>query len=253
MSEVKTDSFIVPNWPVPAWVKAISTTRLHGFSTGVYASLNLGLHVGDDAAIVQANRQKLRQDINLPSDPLWLNQIHSNQVVYAGDIKNTVDADASFTDKPKQVCVVMTADCLPVLFANESGTKVAAAHAGWRGLLDGILEHTVEKLAQNGERIFAWFGPAIGPSAFEVGEEVVSAFVERDVNVESAFQRLDTRDSRDKWLANIYQLANKRLKALGVNDIYGGEYCTYSDKKRFYSYRRDGICGRMASLIWLDK
>jgi len=250
MSGFKTKSFIVPDWPVPARVKSISTTRLHGFSTDVYSSNNLGLHVGDNAAIVQANRQKLRNDADLPSEPLWLNQIHSNQVVYAGDIKNNVDADASFADKSSQVCVVMTADCLPVLFANENGTKVAAVHAGWRGLLDGILENTVEKLAQNGERIMAWLGPAIGPGAFEVGEEVVSAFVEKNVNAESAFQRIN---GRDKWLADIYQLAIQRLKANGVIDIYGGEFCTYSDKNRFYSYRRDGVCGRMASLIWLDK
>jgi len=250
MNGVSAGSFIVPDWPVPARVKSISTTRLHGFSTDVYASNNLGLHVGDDAAIVQANRQKLRSDAELPSAPLWMNQIHSNKVVYASDIKNVVDADASFTDNAGQICVVMTADCLPVLFVNESATKVAAAHAGWRGLLDGILENTVEKLAQNGERIFAWLGPAIGPTAFEVGDDVFSAFVERDVCSESAFQR---RDDSDKWLANIYQLASMRLKATGVVDIYGGEYCTYSDQQRFYSYRRDGACGRMASLIWLDK
>jgi len=203
--------------------------------------------VGDNPDSVYKNRQRLAEDAELVNEPVWLNQIHSNRVVEAFELNQ--EADASYTSRVGQVCAVMTADCLPVLFCNERGTKVAAAHAGWRGLLDGVLENVVNEIRDNDERIYAWMGPAIGPSAFEVGEDVISAFVDYDLEAEAAFHTLE---AKGKWLANIYLLAKQRLVQIGVKDVFGGNYCTYLDEKRFFSYRRDKVCGRMASLIWLD-
>ena len=250
MSELKGASFLIPNWPAPVNVKALSTTRFQGVSVGAYASNNLALHVGDAAELVKQNRESLRLGADLPNKPAWLNQVHSNRVVAADVVNGKVDADASYSFTVGTVCVVMTADCLPVFFTNKNGSKVAAAHAGWRGLADGILENTLEKLTEPGEQIIAWLGPAIGPKYFEVGEEVYSAFVGQDKDAAHAF--VNTKCS-GKWLADIYHLARLRLNKFGVVDIYGGDHCTYQNKQQFFSYRRDKVCGRMASLIWLDK
>ena len=249
LSEAKRP-FLIPDWPVPKNVCAIQTTRRGGHSTGVYASLNLGDHVGDNPSAVAANRQFVTRSIG--SDILWLNQVHGTRVVEFGNAAASVkgtppEADAAFCRQPYRACAVMTADCLPVLFCDEAGSVVAAAHAGWRGLLAGVLEATLNAMAIPGEQILAYLGPAIGPTAFEVGNDVRDAFIRESVASESAF-----RPGRDgKWLADLYALARQRLIAQGVRQIYGGEFCTVADAEHFFSYRRDGRCGRMASVIWL--
>jgi YfiH family protein len=244
-----TIELIRPDWPAPVNVQAVSTTRLGGHSLGVYESLNLGLHVGDDESTVLANRQSLARQLALPTAPHWLQQVHGVELVELGVVDAAVEADGSFSRRAGQVCVVMTADCLPVLLCDQAGSVVAAVHAGWRGLAEGILEQAVTSMAVPGEQLMAWLGPAIGPTAFEVGAEVREQFVHVDAQAESAF----IAGCGDRYFADIYALARQRLAAAGVGQIYGGEHCTHTDSARFFSYRRDGQCGRMASLIWLDK
>ncbi len=239
---------VQPDWPAPAGITALSTLRAGGVSTGVWAGLNLAGHTQDAPAAVVRNRDMLRHQLQLPAEPGWLEQVHGTTVValpIAGQAVAPV-ADASFSLEPDTVCAVLTADCLPVLFCDRAGTWVAAAHAGWRGLCAGILEATVATAPVGAGALLAWLGPAIGPQAFEVGPELREAFLTRDPGAEEAFVVGDA----DRWLADLYQLARRRLQAMGVTDIYGGEYCTYSDPERFYSYRRDGQTGRQASLIW---
>ena len=240
--------FIFPNWPVPANVVALQTTRLGGVSGAPYASLNLGAHVNDDPIAVAKNRQLLSP--YLPNEPVWVNQVHGIEVIDAAQSACLQNADASFTTKPNVVCVTMTADCLPVLLCDKAGTVVAAVHAGWRGLCDGVIEAAVNKLPVEHSEILAWLGPAIGPNAFEVGSEVRAQFIAKDAQATSAFQT-----NGNKWLGDIYQIARQRLNYLGVTQIYGGsvneDFCTYTDATRFYSFRRDDVTGRMASLIWL--
>lgn len=238
--------FITPDWPAPANIRALSTTRHGGYSQAPFDSLNLGTHVGDDAQTVASNRERLRQ--HLPAEPFWLNQVHGTRVVEACSSAALPDADASVAHAAGLVCTIMTADCLPVLFCSTTGDRVAAAHAGWRGLCDGILENTVAALQCPSDDIMAWLGPAIGPQAFEVGDEVRAAFVAHSPAAASAFAPAQA----GKWLADLYQLARQRLADCGVTQIYGGEYCTYRDQERFFSYRREGKTGRMASLIWLE-
>lgn len=234
-----------PDWPAPASVRALQTTRLGGTSPAPWASFNLGDHVQDDPARVQLHRAALQA--HLPTAPAWLNQVHGIQVVNAGLYTGPVAADAAWAEAAGQVCVVMTADCLPVLFCDRAGRRVAAAHAGWRGLLDGVLEATLKAMQMPGSELMAWLGPAIGPAAFEVGDEVRTAFLARDPAAVEAFRP----SPQGRWLADIYHLARQRLTAQGVTAIYGGQWCTVSDQARFFSYRRDGQTGRMASLIWL--
>lgn len=241
--------FIQPDWPAPANVKALQTTRLGGVSQGAYASLNLGAHVNDDPIAVAKNRQLLSPF--LPSEPVWLNQVHGLEVIDAAQSTCLQDADASFSTKPNVVCVTMTADCLPLLLCDKAGTVVAAVHAGWRGLCDGVIEATVTKMQVPASEVLVWLGPAIGPDAFEVGDDVRARFVSRDNHAENAFRR-----HGDKWLCDMYLIARQRLNALGVTAIYGAsvneDFCTYSDKARFFSFRRDQVTGRMASMIWLQ-
>lgn len=239
---------LLPHWPAPASVRAATTTRLGGCSQLLYSGFNLATHVGDSAETVQHNRNELMSVLGLPSAPVWLNQVHSDVVINASEFANDVDADASYTRDHNTVCTVMTADCLPALFCDRAGTVVAAAHAGWRGLAAGILEKTVAAMACDPEQVLVWLGPAIGPSAFEVGADVREAFVSQHGAAEQAF----TAHTNDTWLANIYMLARIHLQAAGVAHFFGGDYCTYTDAQRFFSYRRDGTTGRMASLIWLD-
>ncbi|HQM87772.1 MAG TPA: peptidoglycan editing factor PgeF [Methylotenera sp.] len=240
--------FIIPNWPVPANVVALQTTRLGGVSSAPFDSLNLGAHVNDDPIAVAKNRQLLSP--YLPNEPVWVNQVHGIEVIDAAQSACLQNADASFTTKPNVVCVTMTADCLPVLLCDKAGTVVAAVHAGWRGLCDGVIEAAVNKLPVEHSEILAWLGPAIGPNAFEVGSEVRAQFIAKDAQAASAFQT-----NGNKWLGDIYQIARQRLNYLGVTQIYGGsvneDFCTYTDATRFYSFRRDDVTGRMASLIWL--
>ncbi len=238
--------WLKPDWPAPANVHAATTLRTGGVSTGAYASLNPALHVGDDPESVKQNRKIINSMLTLPSEPVWLNQIHSNIVVEAQVTTAPENADASFTRQAGVVCVVLTADCLPLLVSARDGSQVAAIHAGWRGLLDGVITHTIA--AFESLDLLVWLGPAIGPAAFEVGGEVRTAFVNHDADFASAFQPA----ANDKYLANIYQLARINLNKLGISNIYGGDYCTVSDHERFYSYRRDNITGRMATLIWRD-
>ena len=241
--------FIIPNWPAPKNVHALQTNRHAGCSHALFDSLNFGLHVKDNPIHVAQNRQLLSQF--LTSEPVWLNQTHSINVVDAANTTCLPDADASFSTKKNVVCVVMTADCLPVLLCDTAGTTVIAVHAGWRGLCDGALEasiHTACRAAQiKPADLMAWLGPAIGPNAFEVGSDVREQFMAKDAQAETAFKA-----HGDKYLANIYQIATQRLNNCGVTQIYGGDFCTYTDKEIFFSYRRDGVTGRMATLIWLD-
>jgi YfiH family protein len=236
---------IVPDWPAPANVRALATTRLGGASEGPYASLNLGAHVGDAEAAVAANRRELRR--LLPADPLWLNQVHGTRCVAAETASPGADADASFTRMPGAVCAVLTADCLPVLLCDAAGTAVAAVHAGWRGLAAGVIDSAVTALGVPARELIAWLGPAIGPEAYEVDEDVRAAFAAGDPVTAAAFH-----PRGDKWLCDLYALARRRLAALGVERVFGGDLCTFSDSRRFYSYRRDGRTGRMATLIWLE-
>ena len=239
--------FIIPEWPAVEHVRALVTTRTGGVSQGAYNSFNRAAHVEDDPLAVEQNRQLLMQALQLPSEPVWLNQVHGVTVINAAD-KNHPDADAAYTELKNTVCTVMTADCLPVLFCNRTGTRVAAAHAGWRGLEAGVLEATVEALGEAPENLHAWLGPAIGPAHFEVGDEVKLAFERHLPEAAEAF--VATRPGH--WLADIYLLARQRLHHQGIASVSGGGLCTYEDAQRFYSYRRDGKTGRMASLIWMS-
>jgi YfiH family protein len=237
---------IRPDWPAPAAVRACSTLRDGGVSVGPWKGLNLGAHVGDDAQAVEQNRARLLDQLGLPGEPQWLHQVHGTDMCLPR--RPARSADACFEDRPGRVCVVLTADCLPVLFCNRAGTRVAAAHAGWRGLLAGVLERTAAAFDDPPGQLLAWLGPAIGPRAFEVGEEVQAAFVAADI----ASERYFAAHGSGRWLADLYGLARLRLRYCGVGAVSGGGWCTFSEPRRFYSYRRDGITGRMASLIWLQ-
>lgn len=238
---------IQPGWPVPANVRAVVTTREGGCSTGPYASFNLATHVGDEERSVWQNRERLRATLKLPQEPGWLQQVHGTQVVQL-PTPAILEADASVSRQAGLACAILTADCLPVLLCDEAGSVVAAAHAGWRGLLNGVLENTIAAMACSPSQVMAWLGPAIGPGAFEVGGEVRDAFIQKNVNADAAFQP----SASGKFMADLYALAEQRLKAAGVRRIYGGGECTHRDAQRFYSFRREARCGRMASLIWLQ-
>lgn len=237
--------WLTPDWPLPANVQAAVTLRNGGVSCGSYASLNPASHVGDDAQAVTENRRIIRDTLQLASEPLWLNQVHGIDVVQADSTDSNTTADASYSRSVDGVCVVMTADCLPILFCGDQGQVIAAAHAGWRGLQAGVIQQTLH--AMQAADVSVWLGPAIGPNQFEVGDEVREAFLSLNSNRASAF----IQHGAGKWLADIYQLARLQLADLGIEQIYGGGLCTVGDAERFYSYRRDGAqTGRMASLIW---
>ena len=270
---------IVPRWDAPSNVRAVTSTRRGGVSSGEFASLNLGDHVGDEPARVAANRALLREALRLPAEPLWLEQVHGCDVadgwggdrgsgwgagwesgefrVSSGEALSAgcdtgggrcPQADAAVAREPGRVCVVMTADCLPVLLCDDSGGVVAAAHAGWRGLLDGVIEATVASMRVAPQQVRAWLGPAIGPASFEVGPEVRERFCAVSAQAEVGF----VAGVGGRWLADLYLLARQRLSSVGVQRISGGEHCTFRDQERFFSYRRDGRTGRMASLIWME-
>lgn len=251
MTDQPAPGFINPDWPSPSNVRALTTLRTGGFSQGPYQSFNLAFHTEDDPVRVEQNRQLLNRYHHLPRNPVWLSQVHSDHVICVDDIPDDAEipeADGAWSKHPGRVCAVMTADCLPVLFCNRQGTRVAAVHAGWRGLASGIVSRGVRVMEEPAEQLLAWLGPAIGPRAFEVGSDVVQAFTEKDASNVKAFKQVD--DSH--WLCDMYHLARNELNALGLSAIYGGDFCTYEDADRFYSYRRDGKTGRMASLIWLE-
>ncbi|MEQ1533964.1 MAG: peptidoglycan editing factor PgeF [Sideroxydans sp.] len=237
---------IYPDWPAPANVKSLQTTRHGGASVAPYDSLNLGLHVGDAPLVVNQNRQLL--SALMPSEPVWLAQVHGTRVANA-DAANCVEqADASVARTRGSVCVVMTADCLPVLLCDEDGTVVGAAHAGWKGLAAGVIEATVAAMQVTPHKLMAWLGPAIGAAAFEVGAEVRAVFIAHQAQAAIAFTAHGTQG---KYHADIYVLARQRLNALGITRIYGGQHCTFTEQEYFFSYRRDGVTGRMGSFIWL--
>lgn len=244
------ESLIWADWPAPAHVKACVSTRYGGFSETPYESLNMGDHVGDDPARVIKNRAKFLHLAGLKTVGQWLNQVHGVHVVDAADDGKVREGDAVKTDQPNLPCVVMTADCLPVFFTNQQGSKVAVAHAGWRGLASGVLEATVQALEVEPESLMAWLGPAISRHYFEVGPEVRREFIEHDLAADKAFQ--PDFMSRGKYFADLYELARLRLHHAGVAEVYGGQYCTWHDD-RFYSYRKEGTTGRMASVIWINK
>lgn len=237
---------IIPDWPAPDNIRAVSTTRIGGFSEGPYQSLNLGSHVGDNPTHVAANRALLKSELTIPSDPSWLNQIHSASSIHIDQSATTTNADASFTTRRCIVCAVLTADCLPILLADSHGTCVAAIHAGWRGLLGGVIQNTVRQM--DCQKLISWLGPAIGQDVFEVGNEVRTGFIAKNNAFANAFNQVPSNKS--KWLANNFTLAKMILRSQGVDEIYGGGICTYSDANRFFSYRRDGVTGRMATLVW---
>lgn len=241
-----SDYYIQPHWPAPSNVRSLSTTRKGGRSTGAYTSHNLARHVGDDSRAVSANRAILQRVVG-SATPRWLDQVHGVRV--AGDGGSTEEpADASVTAQRDTACVIMTADCLPVIFCDKAGTRVAAAHAGWRGLSAGVLEATLRSMGGAPQDVLAWMGPAIGPQAYEVGDEVRQAFVAHSAEAAKAFA---PGKAQGKWWCDLYLLARQRLEAAGVQSVHGGRFCTFTDKERFFSFRRDGQCGRMATLIWL--
>jgi YfiH family protein len=241
-----TPGLVLPDWPAPARVRAAQTTRSGGFSSGRYAGFNLGARCGDEPEAVERNRALLRRHLDLPAEPGWLNQIHGMAVVRLPQTQEPA-ADASWTRGAGQVCTVLTADCLPVLFCDEEASVVAAAHAGWRGLAGGVLEQTVQALPVPSQRLMAWLGAAIGPTAFEVGAEVREVFVQQLPEAAACF----VAGRPGKYFADLYALARLRLRSVGIDRVYGGGACTYSDASQWYSFRRDAVCGRMASLIWL--
>ncbi len=270
-SPVKNSTnIILPDWPAASNIKAFCTTRQwpsnkneflitkHKVkSINAYNDFNLAQHVNDDPLRVKENRRHLLEQFELPHEPIWLEQVHGCEVIDIANVQSlinkdkskvTLKADAAFSTKSNQICNVLTADCLPVLVCNKKGNKVAAAHAGWKGLAEGIIEATISSLDENPDEILVWFGPVIGADVFEVGEEVRDLFVKKQPESTIAFKQ----NRMGHYLADIVQLARLRLQRIGIDVVYGGNYCTYSDANRFYSYRRDGKTGRQASLIWFE-
>lgn len=248
----RSKKYLAPNWSVPENVSAFSTTRVGGGGAAPYDSFNLGLHVGDNAVVVQKNRRVLQRELDLPSEPVWLDQVHGAEVLYA-DHKTTphlLKADAAWTDQSDCVLTVMTADCLPVLLASQTGHVIAVVHAGWRGLAAGIIQDTVASLPVDACNLHAWMGPAISVAHFEVGADVLQAFQRFDPGCESCF--VPHISDTEKYYADIFALCKRSLLSAGVSHICGGEHCSYTDNRRFFSHRRDyGETGRMASLIWM--
>ncbi len=239
---------LIPDWPAPDRVRALITTREGGVSRPPYDSLNLAQHVGDDPQAVRRNRALVRERCGLPAEPFWLQQVHGCQVADSAYDLPGCQADAVVSREAGRVCAVLTADCLPLLITDRAGQAVCAVHAGWRGLAQGVVESAVARLDAPAASLLVWLGPAIGPEAFEVGDEVRAAFVDACAEDAQAFRR----NRRDRWQADIYQLARLRLQRLGIGYVGGGDYCTWSQSSLFYSYRRESVTGRMASLIWLE-
>ena len=248
--------WILPQWPAPENIRAVTTTRVGGHSKFEFDSMNLGDRTEDNIVSIAKNRNELFKLLDLPCEPTWLYQSHSSKVVRLyEDTTFNQNADASYTTVSNKICVVLTADCLPLLIAAKDGSAVAAVHAGWRGLADGIIETTVSTLLHFGkirpDKLLVWLGPAIGPGMFEVGDDVRHEFLKKSPQAANAFREIPLHDG--KWLADIYMLARQRLTDMGVKDIFGGDYCTATQYEKFYSYRRDGRTGRMASLIWMTE
>jgi YfiH family protein len=246
---VSGPDLILPDWPAPAGVRAAFSLRSHGVSSPPFDSFNIAAHVGDEPGAVAENRRRLREHLELPAEPTWLTQVHGSRVADL-DVESSggslAPADGAVTRIPDRVCAIQVADCMPVLFASADGAAIGAAHAGWRGLAAGVLDAVVAAMRAPPEGLFAWLGPAIGQTHFEVGDEVRAAFLAADPGAGAAF----TANPRGRWQCDLHGLAKRRLATLGVTRIHGGACCTYADAGRFFSYRRDGRCGRMAALIW---
>lgn len=242
---------ILPEWPAPAGVRAAFTLRAGGVSRPPFDTCNIAAHVGDDAQAVGENRARLRASLAFPAEPAWLEQVHGQRVV---DLDRQTasgslgPADAAVTRTAGRVCAIQVADCMPVLFTATDGSAVGAAHAGWRGLAGGVLEATLQAMKLPPAKVLAWLGPAIGQAHFEVGDEVRAAFLAVDAGAAVAF----APNERGRWQCDLYALARRRLTSLGLHAIHGGGWCTYAEPERFFSYRRDGRCGRMAALIWRE-
>ncbi len=239
--------WITPNWPAHPRVRAVTTTRSGGVSVAPFASMNPAAHVGDSVTAVQENRARLTAELQLPAAPVWLQQVHGTRVVDATAAGALPEADGAWCSQVNTVCAVLTADCLPLLLSDRDGRCVAAVHAGWRGLAAGVVERAIEALPVAGDALLAWLGPAIGPKAYLVGDEVREAFMAENAQAASAFAA--HRDGG--WHADLYQLARQRLAACGVDAVYGGDHCTFQEGGRFFSFRRDGTTGRMATMLWL--
>lgn len=237
-------SYITPNWPAPDHIKAFSSTRVGGISSGLYGAMNLGAHVGDDPKCVLTNRQRLKSDLMLPNEPVWLEQIHSTRILNA-DLPIVSSADGTFSRANQTVCVVMSADCLPLLLTNQAGDQVAAVHVGWRGMANGIIEQAVSLFDCEPSQIIAWAGPCIGPNYFEIDVDTRNELG----GSECAYSSF----KNNRLLANLHLLCQQRLSNTGVTNFSHSHACTHTDKERFFSYRRDGQCGRMASVIWIDR
>lgn len=236
---------IEPDWPAPPGVRALSTERMGGVSIGPYRSLNLACHVGDEPGAVAANRDALVRSLSLAAQPCWLEQVHGPHVLDL-DTEPPGRADGAVTSTLGRVCVVLTADCVPVLLASRNGTRVGAAHAGWRGLAAGVLPAAVARIGKSPAQVQAWLGPAIGPTSYEVDAHVRDAFVGSDPGTDACFA--PTRPGH--WHADLYRLARASLAQAGVEAVYGGNFCTFAESERFFSHRREAPCGRMATLIW---
>jgi|TARA_B110000914_G_scaffold225113_1_gene244888 YfiH family protein len=241
--------FLDAVWPAPENIIAGTTLKMSGYSQGTYSAFNLGDHVGDNIDHVKNNRRLLCEVLNLPSEPCWLNQKHSAKVITEPTNDVNLFADASITRSAKKICVVLTADCLPVLITTKSGDTISAIHAGWRGLAAGIIENTINAMQSDPNELLVWLGPAISQRAFEVGDDVRNIFLKLNDNNKFFFKANDS----NRWQADLYGLAKLKLSDLGIRAIFGGNECTYSDTKRLYSYRRDNKCGRMASIIYIQK
>jgi polyphenol oxidase len=239
---------LLPDWSAPPGVHAAFTLRVGGVSAAPYDSLNVGAHVGDAPGCVTENRRRVREHLGLPAEPVWLEQVHGTGVLELEAEQPHGPADAVITRRPQRVCAMQVADCMPVLFAARDASAVAAAHAGWRGLAAGVLDATVARLGLRPAELIAWLGPAISARHFEVGSEVREAFVAHDAAAADAF----AANARGRWQCDLVALARRRLAALGVAAVSGGQWCTYADRERFFSFRRDRHCGRMAALIWLE-
>jgi YfiH family protein len=236
------------DWPAAPGIRTWQTLRTGGVSAGSWASLNLGTHVGDDPVAVASNRARLVRELELPAEPRWLEQVHGCRILDL-DRGETGPADGAVTATPGQVLTVMTADCLPVLLAARDGSRIGVAHAGWRGLAAGVLEAAIAALGHAPGELLAWLGPAIGQAAFEVGDEVREAFITAATGAAAAFRP----NSRGRWQADLHALARERLRRSGVARVYGNPQCTFSDPKQYFSHRREAPCGRMASLVWIER
>lgn len=240
---------ITPHWAAPPSVRAYTTTRAGGFSTGNYEGLNLGIYSGDDDENVLKNRDLIEKTLNLPEHPRWLTQIHGNKPINALEIQGCIEADASYTQQPGVVCTILTADCLPILLCNQEGTEVAAIHAGWKGLASNIVANTISQMQSKASELMAWIGPAISVECYEIGTEVKQAFTNQNSAYEAGFKMV-----QNKLHADLNALAHIQLSLLSIKNVYSEKLCTYTDEQRFYSARRNGFhTGRMASLIWLTK